>query len=184
MIVNGVNTATKHQKARRANEQGGIIDRDMPVDASNVMLVHKGKPTRVGYKIAGRRHQGPRRQAHRRGDRMSDSNGRPPRRTDAAPQAEVQRRGQGRAQGAARARQRHAGAEAREDRHQHGRRPGHPAAVAARGRGRRPHRDHRPEADRHQGQGTRSPASSSARASRSAARSRCAATACGSSSTG
>ena len=23
----------------------------MPVDASNVMLVHKGKPTRVGYKI-------------------------------------------------------------------------------------------------------------------------------------
>jgi large subunit ribosomal protein L24 len=31
--------------------QGGIIDRDMPVDASNVMLVHKGKPTRVGYKI-------------------------------------------------------------------------------------------------------------------------------------
>ena len=41
----------------------------------------------------------------------------------------------------ARPRQRHAGAEAREDRHQHGRRPGHPAAVAARGRGRRPHRD-------------------------------------------
>ena len=39
-----------------------------------------------------------------------------------------------------------------EDRHQHGRRPGHPAAVAARGRRRRPHGDRRPEADRHQGQ--------------------------------
>ena len=51
VIVNGVNTAKKHQKARAANQQGGIIDRDMPVDASNVMLVHKGKPTRVGYKI-------------------------------------------------------------------------------------------------------------------------------------
>ena len=50
VIVNGVNTAKKHQKARRANEQGGIIDRDLPVDASNVMLVHKGKPTRVGYR--------------------------------------------------------------------------------------------------------------------------------------
>jgi large subunit ribosomal protein L24 len=51
VIVNGVNTAKKHQKPRRANEPGGIIDRDMPVDASNVMLIHKGKPTRVGYQV-------------------------------------------------------------------------------------------------------------------------------------
>ena len=51
IIVNGVNTATKHQKARRQNQQGGRIDRDMPIHASNVMLVHKGKPTRVGYQI-------------------------------------------------------------------------------------------------------------------------------------
>ena len=50
VIVNGVNTAKKHSKARKTNQQGGIIDRDMPVNASNVMLVHKGKPTRVGYK--------------------------------------------------------------------------------------------------------------------------------------
>ncbi len=49
VIVNGVNTAKKHSKARKTNQQGGIIDRDMPVDVSNVMLVHKGKPTRVGY---------------------------------------------------------------------------------------------------------------------------------------
>jgi large subunit ribosomal protein L24 len=51
VLVNGINTAKKHSKARSANRQGGIIDRDMPVDASNVMLVHKGKTTRVGYKI-------------------------------------------------------------------------------------------------------------------------------------
>jgi large subunit ribosomal protein L24 len=51
VIVSGVNLARKHQKARKQNEQGGIIDKDMPIDASNVMLVHKGKPTRVGYKI-------------------------------------------------------------------------------------------------------------------------------------
>jgi len=51
VLVNGINTAKKHSKARRANQPGGIIDRDMPVDASNVMLVHKGKTTRVGYKI-------------------------------------------------------------------------------------------------------------------------------------
>ena len=51
VIVTGVNLARKHQKARKQNEQGGIIDKDMPIDASNVMLVHKGKPTRIGYKI-------------------------------------------------------------------------------------------------------------------------------------
>ena len=51
VLVNGINTAKKHSKARRANQPGGIIDRDMPIDASNVMLVHKGKPTRVGYQV-------------------------------------------------------------------------------------------------------------------------------------
>ena len=51
VLVNGVNRAKKHTKPNRVQQQGGIIDRDMPVDASNVMLVHKGKPTRVGYKI-------------------------------------------------------------------------------------------------------------------------------------
>jgi large subunit ribosomal protein L24 len=51
VIVNGINTAKKHSKPGRNNKQGGIIDRDMPVNASNLMLVHKGKPTRVGYKL-------------------------------------------------------------------------------------------------------------------------------------
>ena len=51
VIVNGINTAKKHSKPARTNQQGGIIDRDMPIDVSNVMLVHGGKPTRVGYKI-------------------------------------------------------------------------------------------------------------------------------------
>jgi large subunit ribosomal protein L24 len=51
VIVSGVNTAAKHAKARRANEQAGIIDKDMPIHVSNVMLVHKGKPVRVGYEI-------------------------------------------------------------------------------------------------------------------------------------
>ena len=51
VIVEGVNTAKKHQKPRKANEQGGIIDRYMPVHVSNVMLVHRGEPTRVGFKV-------------------------------------------------------------------------------------------------------------------------------------
>ncbi len=51
IVVNGVNTAQRHQKPSRANEQGGIIDKDMPIDASNVMLVHKGQKVRVGYNV-------------------------------------------------------------------------------------------------------------------------------------
>ena len=51
VIVVGVNIAAKHQRARRANEQAGIIDKDMPLDASNVMFVHKGKTVRLGYSV-------------------------------------------------------------------------------------------------------------------------------------
>jgi large subunit ribosomal protein L24 len=51
IIVHGVNTASKHSRPSRANEQGGIIDKDMPFDASNVMLVHGGKKVRVGYQV-------------------------------------------------------------------------------------------------------------------------------------
>lgn len=49
ILVHGMNTVSKHSKPSRANEQGGIIDQDMPIDASNVMLVHKGTKVRVGY---------------------------------------------------------------------------------------------------------------------------------------
>ena len=51
VLIGGVNIAKRHTKPRQANQQGGIIDKEVPVDASNVMLVHKGKPTRVGYKV-------------------------------------------------------------------------------------------------------------------------------------
>ena len=53
VIVDGVNIAKKHQKARSATLQGGIIDKDMPIPISNVAIVSPGdgKPTRVGYKF-------------------------------------------------------------------------------------------------------------------------------------
>ena len=53
VIVDGVNMAKKHQKARTATTQGGIIDKDMPIPAPNVAVISPGdgKPTRVGYKI-------------------------------------------------------------------------------------------------------------------------------------
>ena len=49
VIINGVNTAAKHQRPTRANDPGGIIDKDLPINASNVMFVHKGKTVRLGY---------------------------------------------------------------------------------------------------------------------------------------
>jgi large subunit ribosomal protein L24 len=51
VIVSGVNIAAKHQRPRKANQQAGIIDKDMPMDASNVMYVHKGKTVRLGYSV-------------------------------------------------------------------------------------------------------------------------------------
>ena len=51
IIVNGINVASKHQRPQRANDPGGIIEKDMPLDASTVMLVHKGRKVRVGYQI-------------------------------------------------------------------------------------------------------------------------------------
>ena len=53
VIVDGVNVAKKHQKARAATSQGGIIDKDMPIPVPNVALLSPsdGKPTKVGYKV-------------------------------------------------------------------------------------------------------------------------------------
>ena len=50
VLINGVNTASKHQRATRANDQGGIIEKDLPLHVSNVMYVHKGQKVRLGYK--------------------------------------------------------------------------------------------------------------------------------------
>ena len=54
VIVDGVNVVKKHQKPTRATMQGGIIDKDMPIDVSNVAVVSPsdGKPTRVSYRFA------------------------------------------------------------------------------------------------------------------------------------
>ena len=50
VLVEGVNTVTKHTKASQANPKGGIVHQEAVIDASNVMLVYKGKATRVGFK--------------------------------------------------------------------------------------------------------------------------------------
>lgn len=51
VTVEGINMITKHAKPSMANQNGGIIEREAPIDASNVMYMHKGKPTRIGFKV-------------------------------------------------------------------------------------------------------------------------------------
>ena len=53
LLVEGVNMITKHAKPSMANQQGGIVHQEGPIDASNVMLIHEGKATRVGFKMEG-----------------------------------------------------------------------------------------------------------------------------------
>ena len=52
VLVEGVNTAKRHTKPTGATMQGGIIDKDMPIDASNVMIICKScGPTRIGHRF-------------------------------------------------------------------------------------------------------------------------------------
>ena len=53
VTVEGVNMVTKHQKARNAMQPGGIVKKEAPIDASNVMLICEkcGKPVRVAHKV-------------------------------------------------------------------------------------------------------------------------------------
>ena len=56
VVVSGVNVVKKHQKPRaaggRSQAQGGIIEFEAPIQASNVMIVDpsSGEPTRVGIR--------------------------------------------------------------------------------------------------------------------------------------
>ena len=51
VVVEGVNQVKKNVKASPQNPNSGIITKEAAIDASNVMLLHEGKPTRVGYKV-------------------------------------------------------------------------------------------------------------------------------------
>ena len=53
VVVEGINMATKHTKPSMANQNGGIVQQEGPIDISNVMYVHKGTATRVGFKMDG-----------------------------------------------------------------------------------------------------------------------------------
>jgi large subunit ribosomal protein L24 len=51
VVIEGANIAKRHRKATQKNQKAEIVEIPMPIDASNVMLVVDGKPTRIGYKV-------------------------------------------------------------------------------------------------------------------------------------
>lgn len=53
VLVEGVNMVTKHTKPSAANQQGGIVETEAYIAVSNVMYLHKGQPTRIGFKVDG-----------------------------------------------------------------------------------------------------------------------------------
>ena len=53
VLVEGVNMVTKHTKPSAQNQEGGIVRQEGPIDISNVMYLHKGQPTRIGFKMDG-----------------------------------------------------------------------------------------------------------------------------------
>jgi len=54
VIVEGVATAKRHQRPQGQTMQGGIIDKDMPINASNVMILCPDcGPTKIGARFDG-----------------------------------------------------------------------------------------------------------------------------------
>ena len=53
VLVEGVNMVRKHTKPSAANQQGGIVETEAYIAVSNVMYLHKGQPTRIGFKMDG-----------------------------------------------------------------------------------------------------------------------------------
>lgn len=53
VIVEGVNLRKRHSKPSQKNPQGGIVEKESPIHASNVMVLDPktNEPTRIGKKI-------------------------------------------------------------------------------------------------------------------------------------
>jgi large subunit ribosomal protein L24 len=53
VLVEGINVVKRHTRPTPQNPEGGIIEKEMPVHVSNVMLWDSTveKPTRVGYRV-------------------------------------------------------------------------------------------------------------------------------------
>jgi len=53
VVVEKVNVVKRHTKPSAKNRQGGILEKELSIHVSNVMLLDpkKAEPTRVGFKV-------------------------------------------------------------------------------------------------------------------------------------
>ncbi len=51
VVVQNINIARKHVRPSQQHPQGGVTEREMPIDISNVSPVADGKPTRVRFSV-------------------------------------------------------------------------------------------------------------------------------------
>lgn len=53
VLIEGANIATNYVKPRSAQEKGGIVKKEAPIDASNVMIIcpECGKATKAGHRV-------------------------------------------------------------------------------------------------------------------------------------
>lgn len=54
IVLDGINVVKRHRKPSQANKQGGVFEQTMPIDASNVRIVHpdsKKKGSRIGFEV-------------------------------------------------------------------------------------------------------------------------------------
>ena len=50
-LVEGINKVKKHMRPSQENPQGGIVEKEMSIHLSNLMLLEKSKAIKVGFKI-------------------------------------------------------------------------------------------------------------------------------------
>ena len=51
VVVEGINMVKRHTKPSAGNQTGGIVTKEAPISISNVMYLHNGKPTRIGFEV-------------------------------------------------------------------------------------------------------------------------------------
>ncbi|MBK7381419.1 MAG: 50S ribosomal protein L24 [Ignavibacteriales bacterium] len=53
VIIEGINLRKRHTKPNQKSPQGGILEKEAPINSSNVMVIDpkSGEPTRIGSKI-------------------------------------------------------------------------------------------------------------------------------------
>ena len=51
VIIEGINLIKRHTKPSQDNPQGGIVEKELSIHKSNVMLLDKNNPVKVGFKV-------------------------------------------------------------------------------------------------------------------------------------